>query len=148
MRLPKERLRPSVRVILGGLLAFALAAAPGPFADTAIAQSSQDKMGKSAVKYVVSVDYPLGGKAKYIAWVKSIAADLSAPSEVRRITSYDDFFGASPNRVIEFEFDSMQDAGKYFANEKVLAVFQNWNGYGVNAKIQVLSLRSDYEAKK
>lgn len=104
--------------------------------------------GRPAVKYVFTVDYPLDGKDKYVAWVKSVAKRLAAPAEVRRITSYDNYFGASPHRVVEFEFDNMEDAGKYLANEKIKAVFEDVTEYGLNARVQVLILRSDYLPKQ
>ena len=103
--------------------------------------------GRPAVKYVFTVDYPLDGKDKYIAWVNSVAKRLAAPAEVRRITSYDSYFGDSPHRVVEFEFDNMEDAGKYWSNEKVKAVFEDVTEYGVNGRVQVLILRSDYLPK-
>ena len=116
-------------------------------ADTSQVHGQEAMKGRSSVKYVVSVDYPLDGKDKYIAWVNRVAEDLKAPGEVRRITSYDDYYGASPHRVVEFEFDTIEDAGKYFANEKVSAVFEVLTNYGLNAKVQMLMLRSDYAPK-
>ena len=38
----------------------------------------------------------------------------------------------------------MEDAAKYFQHEKVRAVFDAWTNYGVNMKVHVLLLRSDY----
>lgn len=108
----------------------------------------QDAMkGRPSVKYVFTVDYPVDGKDRYIAWVTSVAKVLKAPAEVRRITSYDDYYGASPHRVVEFEFDNFEDAGKYFANEKVSAVFADVPKYGLNGRVHVLVLRSDYTPK-
>ena len=115
--------------------------------DTSQVHGQEAAKSRPAVKYVFSVDYPLDGKDKYIAWVKSVAKGLTAPAEVRRITSYDSYFGASPHRVVEFEFDSMEDAGKYWANEKVRAVFENVTEYGLDGRLQVLILRSDYLPK-
>ena len=131
-------------VVLAGLSALSLLG-PRLFTDRA---SGQDTMGgRPTVKYVVSVDYPVDGKDRYIAWVSSVAEDLKAPAEVRRITSYDDYFGESPQRVVEFEFDSVEDAGKYFGNDKVRAVFEKVPDYGLNARVQMLLLRSDYTPK-
>ncbi len=108
----------------------------------------QDAMkGRPSVKYVFTVDYPVDGKDKYIAWVSGNVEALKAPPEVRRITSYDNYYGASPHRVVEFEFDNLEDAGKYFANEKVSAVFADVPKYGLNGKVQIMVLRSDYTAK-
>lgn len=135
-----------VAVALAGLFAFSLLG-PALFPDTSQVHGQDAMKGRPSVKYVVSVDYPVEGKDRYIAWVRSVAEDLKAPAEVRRITSYDDYFGESPQRVVEFEFDSIEDAGKYFANEKVRAVFEKVPDYGLHAKVQMLLLRSDYTPK-
>ena len=121
--------------------------APRWLPDASQVHGQESAKSRSAVKYVFTVDYPLDGKDKYIAWVNSVAERLTAPAEVRRITSYDSYFGASPHRVVEFEFDNMEDAGKYWANEKVRAVFEDVTEYGVNGRVQVLILRSDYLPK-
>ena len=129
-----------------GLISLTLLA-PQWIPDGSQVHGEEAAKSRPAVKYVFTVDYPLDGKDKYLAWVKSVVEDLTAPAEVRRITSYDSYFGASPHRVVEFEFDSMEDAGKYWANEKVRAVFENVTEYGVNGRVQVLILRSDYLPK-
>lgn len=66
------------------------------------------------IKYVYEIDYPPGGKDKYLAWVRSIAAALQAPGELRRLASYDNVYSLTPHRVVEFTFDSPQDAARYF----------------------------------
>ena len=131
-------------IVLVGLFALSLLG-PQLFTDRSYGQDATG--GRPTVKYVVSVDYPVDGKDRYVAWVRSVAEDLKAPAEVRRITSYDDYFGESPQRVVEFEFDSIEDAGRYFGNEKVRAVFEKVPDYGLNAKVQMLLLRSDYTPK-
>ena len=131
-------------IVLVGLFALSLLG-PHLFTDRSYGQDAM--VGRPTVKYVVSVDYPVDGKDRYVAWVRSVAEDLKAPAEVRRITSYDDYFGESPQRVVEFEFDSIEDAGRYFGNEKVRAVFEKVPDYGLNAKVQMLLLRSDYTPK-
>ena len=99
---------------------------------------------RGAIKYLLTVDYPLGGKADYIEWVKSAAPALKAAPGLIGMASYDNYYGASPNRFIEVEFASNADAASYFADEGVRAVMDDWSNHGVNAKIHVLSLRSDY----
>ena len=135
-----------VAVALAGLFAFSLLG-PALFPDAARVHGQDARKGRSSVKYVFTVDYPVDGKDKYIAWVTSVAEVLKAPPEVRRITSYDDYYGASPHRVVEFEFDNLEDAGKYFGNEKVSAVFADVTRYGLNGGVRVLLLRSDYTPK-
>ena len=129
-------------IALGGLLVLALQVSSTVMVDRASAQSGQAAM--SGVKYILSVDYPLGKKGEYIEWVKSISGALQAPEEVRRITSYDNYFGASPNRFIELEFDNMGAAAKYFEQEGVRAVLEDWPNHGVNGQVHVMVLRGDY----
>jgi hypothetical protein len=97
------------------------------------------------IKYVYEIDYPLGEKRKYIEWVRSIADTLQAPSELKRLASYDNAFSASPHRVVEFTFDSMEDAGKYFDRKDMVRIFQGeLPAHGTNIHIKVLMLRGDY----
>ena len=99
---------------------------------------------RGAIKYLLTVDYPIGGKADYIEWVKSVAPALKAAPGLMSLASYDNYYGASPNRVIEAEFASNADAAAYWADDGLRAVMDNWSNHGVNAQIHVLSLRSDY----
>jgi hypothetical protein len=97
------------------------------------------------IKYVYEIDYPLGEKRKYLEWVRSIADTLQAPGELRRLASYDNAFSASPHRVVEFTFDSMEDAGKYFDRKDIVRIFQGeLPAHGTNIHIKVLTLRGDY----
>ena len=41
------------------------------------------------VKVVWLVDYPVGGKDAYLAWIASVAPTLLAPEELNRVASYD-----------------------------------------------------------
>ena len=127
-------------IALGAVLVLALQFSADTIVDNAGAQDS----GRAPIKYILSVDYPVGQKADYIAWVKSVAGDLQAPAEVKSLRSYDNYFGASPNRFIELEFDSMADASSYLENEKIQAVFDDWPNHGVNAQVHVMKLRGDY----
>jgi len=97
-----------------------------------------------SIKYVFMLDYGLRGKTDYINWVRSIVDVLQKPQEIRRITSYDNYYNASPNRFIEFEFDSMGDAVKYFEIPEVKEIVEKSIDISVNHKINVLRLRGDY----
>ena len=44
------------------------------------------------VKLVWLINYPVGGKADYIAWIATVAPTLQAPEEVKRIASYDNYY--------------------------------------------------------
>ena len=70
---------------IGGIFVLSL-----QFASGVVTSAEADHHVESTpVKYVMTVDYPVGGKADYIAWVTSVAADLQAPPELQRIASYD-----------------------------------------------------------
>ena len=73
--------------------------------------------GNYPVKSVYLVNYPLGGKATYLEWIASISDALISPPEVKAITSYDNYYGETPHRFVEFEFVSQEDADTYIAEE-------------------------------
>ena len=65
----------------------------------------------AVIKYVYEIDYPVGQKRAYLEWVLSSIVDtLQAPGELKRLASYDNVFSATPHRVVEFTFDSLEDA--------------------------------------
>jgi len=96
------------------------------------------------IKYVFSLDYALGGKAEYLEWVRSIADKIQAPEELLRITTYDNYFNASPTRIIEFEFESMEDAVNYFEIPEIKYIVETSVDKSLNHKISILRLRGDY----
>lgn len=105
---------------------------------------SAGEPNRGKIKYCYMLDYPVGGKTDYINWVKTIVKDLQEAEGIKRITSYDNYLVASPQRLIEFEFDSVEDATKYLNNPVVKAVFDKSATLSMNSKLDVLSLRSDY----
>jgi hypothetical protein len=97
------------------------------------------------IKYVYSIDYPVDQKRAYLEWVRSIAEILQAPTELKRLASYDNFFSASPQRVVEFEFETLADAATYFERKEVSRVLQGeLPAHGSNVHIMVLKLLGDY----
>jgi hypothetical protein len=97
------------------------------------------------IKFVYEIDYPLGQKRAYLEWVRSIADVLQEPAELKRLTSYDNAFSASPQRVVEFSFDSMEDGARYFERPEISRIFQGeLPGHGVNIRISVLKYLTDY----
>jgi hypothetical protein len=103
-----------------------------------------EEIQRAAIKYVFTLDYGLRRKADYLKWVKSVADILQKPEEIQRIESYDNYFNASPNRIIEFEFYTMEDAVKYFEIPEIKEVIEKSIDKSVNHKITVLRLRGDY----
>jgi len=99
----------------------------------------------AVIKYVYEIDYPVGQKRSYMEWVRSIADTLQAPAELKRLASYDNVFSATPQRVVEFSFDSLEDAARYFERKEVGRIFQGeLPAHGTNIHINVLALRGDY----
>jgi len=97
------------------------------------------------VKFVYAIDYPVGQKRAYLEWVRSIADVLQAPDEIKRLASYDNYFSASPHRVVEFEFDSMVDAARYFERKEIRRVLQGeLPGHAGHVQISVLTRLGDY----
>ena len=97
------------------------------------------------IKYVYEIDYPPRGKDKYLEWVRSIADALQAPAELRRLASYDNVYSATPHRVVEFTFDSPQDAARYFDRKEIGLILQGeLPTHSANIRIKVLALRDDY----
>ena len=99
----------------------------------------------AVIKYVYEIDYPPRGKDEYLKWVRSIADALQAPAELRRLASYDNVYSMTPHRVVEFTFDSLQDAATYFDRKEIgLIVRSELPTHSANIRIKVLALRDDY----
>jgi hypothetical protein len=97
------------------------------------------------IKYVYEIDYPPGGKDKYLAWVLSIADVLQAPGELRRLASYDNVYPTTPHRVVEFSFDSPEFAARYFERKEIgLILRSELPTHSANIRIKILTLRDDY----
>jgi hypothetical protein len=100
------------------------------------------------VKYVYTVDYPMGEKAEYLDWIKTIVSTMQAPEELLSIASYDNYFNASPHRYIEFVFANAIDAIKYFENPEISKVIGETVNHGINGDVNLLKGRSDYNAEE
>lgn len=97
------------------------------------------------IKFVYEIDYALGNKRAYMEWVRSIASTLQEPAELKRLVSYDNAFSASPQRIVEFSFDSLVDAAHYFERPEMVRIFQGELAEHSNhVNIRVLRRLSDY----
>lgn len=102
-------------------------------------------METTPVKLVWLIDYPEGGKDAYIAWVASIAPTLQNPDEVVRIRSYDNQDPEmSPNRLVEFEFNSFLDAATYLNRPEIAAVLEELPNRSSDTTVHTFIQRSDY----
>lgn len=122
------------RVVTGGM----------PLADATVDETVID-MEKVPVSLVWLVDYPEGAKDVYLAWIASVAPTLQAPEEVVRIRSYDNQDPEmSPNRFVEFEFDSFVDAMTYMNRPEIAAVFEDLPNHATQVSAHTFIERSDY----
>jgi hypothetical protein len=97
------------------------------------------------IKYVYMIDYPVGQKRAYLDWVRMIADTLQAPDELKRLAAYENYFSATPQRIIEFTFDSLVDAATYFERKEISRVFQGeLPAHADKIQIVVLKLLGDY----
>ncbi len=96
------------------------------------------------IKHVFTLDYGVGNKAAYIDMVKTVVKTLQTPKEVKRITSYDNYLNGSPNRVIEFEFESMTDCIKYFEMPEIKSIVDKSVSMSVNHGASELKLLKEY----
>ena len=96
------------------------------------------------IKVVYLIDYPLGGKTAYLDWIATVATTLSEPEQVKRISSYDNYYGELPHRLVEFEFDSMAEANAYQELEGVKAVNTELPNRANRVDVLFFELRSDY----
>ena len=97
------------------------------------------------IKYLYQIDYARGEKRAYMDWVRSIADTLQEPVELRQLASYDNAFSASPQRVVEFTFDSLSDAARYFDRPEMIRIFEGeLPEHASRVRVAVLRRLSDY----
>ena len=111
------------------------------YADGHLASEKKDK--SEPVKMIYFVNYPLGGKAKYLDWVKEIGPKL-VTEEIVRIRSYDNFEGSNPHRLVEMEFNSIEDMQKYQRNPEIRAIIQDMSNHTSSSEMHTFIQRSDY----
>ena len=111
------------------------------YADGHLASEKKDK--SEPVKMIYFVNYPLGGKAEYLEWVKEVGPKL-VTEEVVRIRSYDNFEGSNPHRLVEMEFNSIEDMHKYQRNPEIRATIQDMSNHTSSSEMHTFIQRSDY----
>jgi hypothetical protein len=62
-------------------------------------------------------------KRDYIDWVRSIADTLQGPDELTRLASCDNVLSTSPQRVVEFSFESLVGAATHFERREMIRIF-------------------------
>jgi hypothetical protein len=105
---------------------------------------SKETEGDLPIKGVILVDYPLGGKQAYLEWVASISSALVAPPQLKATASYDNYYGESPHRLVELEFESQEDIDAYEALEDIMAIEAELDNRAGSWVLHTFELRSDY----
>ena len=111
------------------------------FADSHQATETANK--PQPVKILHLINYPLGGKSEYLEWVKEIGPSL-VTEEVARVRSYDNFEGSNPHRLVEIEFDSIEDMQKYQRRGEIQAIMQDISNHTSSSEVHTFIQRSDY----
>ena len=96
------------------------------------------------IKGVIFVDYPLGGKAAYLEWVASVSSALVGPTQVKAVSSYDNYNGESPHRLVTLEFASQEDIDAYEELEEIMDIEAELDHQADSWVLHTFELRSDY----
>ena len=96
------------------------------------------------IKGIIFVDYPLGGKAAYLEWVASVSSALVGPPQVKAVSSYDNYNGESPHRLVTLEFASQEDIDIYEELEEINAIEAELDVQASSWVLHTFELRSDY----
>ena len=96
------------------------------------------------IKGIIFVDYPLGGKAAYLEWVASISSELVGPPQIKAVSSYDNYNGESPHRLVTLEFANQEDIETYEELEEIKAIEAELDVQADSWVRHTFELRSDY----
>ena len=139
--------RPEIAAIFAALPNHANKATTYTFIQDVDYTYAKEEEGNWQIKHVYLIDYFLGGKQAYLEWAKELSTVLIPPTQLKAVASYDNYYGESPNRLVEFEFASQEDAAAYYALEEVIQTAEAELERQVGNWSQVLhkfQLRSDY----
>ena len=96
------------------------------------------------IKGIIFVDYPIGGKAAYLEWVASVSSALVGPAQVKAVSSYDNYNGESPHRLVTLEFANQEDVEAYEQLEAIMAIEAELDNQADSWVLHTFELRSDY----
>lgn len=105
---------------------------------------SKGEEGSWLVKGVLLINYPLGGKQAYLDWIDSVSSTIVGPSQLKAIASYDNYYGETPHRLVEFEFASQEDATAYNELEDIMEIEAELDERTGGWTNHTFELRSDY----
>ncbi|MDE0424821.1 MAG: hypothetical protein OXN25_08145 [Candidatus Poribacteria bacterium] len=115
-------------------------------AHTFIERSDYSKTGEDdwPIKGIIFVEYPLGGKQAYLEWVASISDVLVSPPQLKAVSSFDNYNGENPHRLVELEFANQADATAYEELEDIIAIETELDVRAGSWVNHTFELRSDY----
>ena len=100
--------------------------------------------GDWPIKSVLFINYPLDGKKAYLEWVASVSSILVGPPQLKAVSSYDNYNGASPHRLFVMEFVSQEEADTYQELEAIQAIEAELDVQAASWEQHTFELRSDY----
>ena len=106
-------------------------------------QEHETEVQQEKIKIIHLINYPLGGKTKYLEWVKEVGPSL-VQAEVQRIRSYDNFDGGNPHRLVEMEFDSIEDMQKCQRRSEIRSILDDLSNHTSSSHTHTFVQRSDY----
>ena len=106
-------------------------------------QEHEAEVQQEKIKIIHLINYPLGGKTKYLEWVKEVGPSL-VQAEVQRIRSYDNFNGGNPHRLVEMEFDSIEDMQKFQRRSEIRSILDDLSNHTSSSHTHTFVQRSDY----
>ena len=107
-------------------------------------QGHETESKQEKIKIIHLVNYPLGGKAEYLEWVKEVGPAFAQAEEVHRIRSYDNFEGGNPHRLVEMEFASIEDMQKFQRRSEIRAILDDLSNHTSSSHAYTFVQRSDY----
>ncbi len=134
--------RPEIAKIMGDLPNYTNNASLNIFIQRS--DYAKEAEGNWPVKGVLLIDYPLGGKQAYLDWVESVSSITAGPPQLKKIASYDNYYGESPHRLVEFEYASQEDATAYSELDAIMELEAELDVRTGSWIQHTFILRSDY----
>ena len=92
---------------------------------------------------ILLIDYPIGGKDAYLQWAASVSSVIQAAPHIKTITSYDNYYGESPHRLVMREFANPTDVDAYIDLEETKAIQAELDEHAGSWVRHTFVLRSD-----
>jgi len=90
------------------------------------------------IKFVELFNFLPGDREDYQSWARGINEGLLTQPELRRITVYENALFATPQRVVELEFDDLASMERYLERPEVKQIYLEWGGKCTSQQSMVL----------